>query len=383
MMTEKLIEDREAGGFNPVTPGEVPVMLVVVLLSSSVALLFSYFGGIFDHEVHSANYVMVFITGVLYVSIRSSRRTALFCSLLSVLCYDFFFVQPYYSLIPSDRQYFVVVIFMFVVALVVNELAYLARLYANRANLLQQEAETERIKNTLLRSVSHDLKSPLTSIMGAATLLSEEMETPLSDSLKKELAESIAFESSRLNRIVSNLLDMTRLESGGIKLHRDWYHLEELLASAISAIETRYGAQEIDVDLPSDIPLIEVDPILTEQLLTNILDNCVKYAPAERYEIDARVERDSLVVRVHNGGKVLEDEDLTRVFEKFHRGDTTKPGAGLGLSICQSIVQLHGGSIWFESGITDGATLAFTLPLPQESPALLPEEQSEETGETN
>lgn len=389
MTTRELIEDADgaAGTFNPVSPNEVPIMLLVLLLSFICAHIFTCLGMLLGHGIHSSVYVMCYLLGVLYVSIRSSRRTALLASLLSVLIYDFFHVTPFYNLVPSDRQYYVVVIFMFVVAVTVNELAYRARFNEYQANKLRREAQSEKLKNTLLRSVSHDLKSPLTSIMGAATLLSNEdhSDKPLSDALKRELAQSIAFESARLNRIVSNLLDMTRLESGGVVLHRDWYHLDELLANAIASIETRYGDQEIEVEFKEPMPLLYVDPLLIEQLLTNVLDNCVKYAPGRTYSVRAKAEGGDLYVSIHNQGSSLEGLDSERLFEKFYRGGGTEssaiPGAGLGLAICQSVVALHEGDIHFENENEkeggDGVTLTFRLPLPAEAPVI---ELEPETG---
>ena len=392
MTTRELIEDTDgaAGAFDPVSPNEVPIMLLVLLLSFICAHIFTCLGMLLGHGIHSSVYVMCYLIGVLYVSIRSSRRTALLASFLSVLIYDFFHVTPLYSLMPSDRQYYVVVIFMFVVAVTVNELAYRARFNEFQANKLRQEAESEKLKNTLLRSVSHDLKSPLTSIMGAATLLSDESEQPLSDALKRELAQSIAFESARLNRIVSNLLDMTRLESGGVVLHRDWYHLDELLANSIASIETRYGAQNIEVEFEEPMPLLYVDPLLIEQLLTNILDNCVKYAPDKAYSVRAKAEGGDLFVSIHNQGSSLEGLDSEKLFEKFYRGGGTEssaiPGAGLGLAICHSVVALHEGEIHFENenekGGGDGVTLTFRLPLPEESPVIELEPESDIDSQT-
>lgn len=168
-------------------------------------------------------------------------------------------------------------------------------------------------------------------------------------------------------------------------LHRDWYHLDELLANSIASIETRYGAQNIEVEFEEPMPLLYVDPLLIEQLLTNILDNCVKYAPDKAYSVRAKAEGGDLFVSIHNQGSSLEGLDSEKLFEKFYRGGATEssaiPGAGLGLAICQSVVALHEGEIHFENENEkdggDGVTLTFRLPLPEESPVIELEPESE------
>lgn len=369
-MIEQISMNAETERQVPVLPMGIPTMLVVVFLCSCLAVSFSYAGELLGHRIHSANYVMIFLTGILFVSCNSSRRVSLLASLMSVLSYDFFFVEPYYTLIPSDKQYWIVVGFMFFVALVVNELAYRAKNFAVRANQLEKEAETEKLKNTLLRSVSHDLKTPLTSIMGAATLLADSKTKTLSEESRKELALSIADESSRLNRIVSNLLDMTRLDTAGIVLNKDWYYFDELLANSIASIESRHGEQLIELSLDSNLPLIKVDPLLFEQLFTNIFENCVKYSPGTEYAISAKKDGETMLVTVVNEGPVIPNEEIERVFEKFHQADSSKPGAGLGLSICKSIVELHDGKIWFDRDLESGVRLNMFLPLSEKAPEI-------------
>lgn len=355
----------------PVLSMGIPRMLLIVFLCSLLTLLVSYIGENLNEKIHSAVYVMIYLTGVVSVSCHSSRKIALGSSLLSVLSYDFLCVEPRFTFIPDDRQYFIVVLFMFLVAIIVNELAYRALAYAHKANVLEGVAEREKLKNTLLRSVSHDFKSPLTAIMGASSLLAGKTDTNLSPDQKIELASSIEKESSRLNSIVSNLLDMTRLESGGIVLQKDWYHFDELLANSISSIETRYGAQDFDIKLDENMPLLNIDPLLIEQLIVNIIENSIKYAADSRYTISASRDGSDLLISFENSGEPLNDGELKKLFDKFYQGNRLNSvGLGLGLSICRSIVELHDGKIWFESGRSDGVKLNIHLPIPEDTPEI-------------
>jgi two-component system sensor histidine kinase KdpD len=241
-------------------------------------------------------------------------------------------------------------------------------------------ADRERLRSALLSSVSHDLRTPLSSITGAASSLIESVDVMSSDTVK-ELLHSIYDEADRLNRLVGNLLDMTRLQAGIITVKKDWNSLEEIVGAAITRLRGRLRDHKVVVKFPDDLPLIDVDPTLIEQLFINLLDNAAKYSKAgNEIRISAQVSNRVLTVEVFNTGSELLSGEEAKVFEKFYRGrhTLTGGGVGLGLAICQAIVQTHGGKILAENMSGEGVSFFVTLPLEGEAPKVIPEEESVE-----
>jgi two-component system sensor histidine kinase KdpD len=220
-------------------------------------------------------------------------------------------------------------------------------------------AETERLRSSLLSAVSHDLKTPLAAIMGSASELIREGRSAKSfDSL----AENIRDEAERLARLVNNLIETTRLESG-VSLHKEPYPLEEVLGSALESLSRQLGDRPVRTDLPEELPLIPLDAILLQQVFINLIENAIRHAPgAGPIEVSARRQADGVVVEVSDRGPGLPAEDLERIFEKFHR-DPAGGGAGLGLAICRAVVEAHRGSISAHNREGGGAVFRFSLPL--------------------
>ncbi|MGD9685141.1 MAG: ATP-binding protein [Candidatus Obscuribacterales bacterium] len=377
--SEKRIGNKSESGRDFSTLVEILFGLGVVFLSTCMATLVQNIGYEMQSEVYSSNLIIIYLMGVLLVSCYSGRAGALTSAVTSVAAFDFFFIDPRFSLVPKDKEYVVVVVTMLAAALLVNELAMRARTNARRAEDARIEAESERLKNILLRSVSHDLKSPLASIIGAASLLTEDEPGVLSEEQKEELLASIATESSRLDRVVTNILEITRLESGGLILNRDWHMLEEIVGSALSSMGARLSEQGVVLDLASDLPLVYVDSMLLGQVLVNLLDNCIKYAPDATYSLRVWREGDNVLLEVHNDGEPIDKDKEELVFEKFYRKDGDTRGAGLGLAICRSILALHEGRIWVVPGIEDGVTIRLALPVTEQTdlPMEAPDDESE------
>jgi two-component system, OmpR family, sensor histidine kinase KdpD len=245
-----------------------------------------------------------------------------------------------------------------------------------RARLAEQarqallHAKEEEIRSSLLSSVSHDLRTPLAAITGAATALREE--TGMPDVSRRELLEAICEEAERLERLVSNLLDMTRLDSGAINLKREWVPLEELVGSALTRLEARLTGHQLKVRLPEHLPLLDVDPVLLEQLLVNLLENASKYTPpGTEVEIHAEQEEGSIVVEVADRGPGLPPGDEQRVFERFYRGrHVGVPGVGLGLPICLGIARAHRGTLVASNRSEGGAVFRLRLPVGAQPPLL-------------
>jgi two-component system sensor histidine kinase KdpD len=237
-------------------------------------------------------------------------------------------------------------------------------------------SETERLRNSLLSAVSHDLRTPLATITGSASALVEHG-PELDAAAQRELAQAIHEEADRLNRLVQNLLEMTRLESGGIRVGKDWEPLEEVVGSALARVEKRLGDRRVDIQLAPDLPLVPLDPLLIEQVLINILDNAIKYTPeGSPIEISASVKDREVEVVIADQGPGFAPGEETLVFEKFYRGHAagTRSGAGLGLAIARGIVEAHGGRITAESRAGGGALFRFSLPLEAEPPEVRSED---------
>jgi two-component system sensor histidine kinase KdpD len=245
---------------------------------------------------------------------------------------------------------------------------------AERAQRASIDAETEGLRNALLASISHDLRTPLAVITGASSSLAMGAER-LSPAEQRALAASIYEQSREMSELVTNVLEMTRLEAGGIALDRDWHTLSELVGTVLRRLRERLAAHRVRIELPADLPLVRVDATLVEQVFANLLENAAKYTPqGTAVTLHAAREGDDIVVSVEDNGPGLPPGDPERLFAKFHRGtaEGAVGGAGLGLAICRAIVHLHGGRIWAERRPEGGAAFRFTLPV-EPAPQIPPE----------
>jgi two-component system, OmpR family, sensor histidine kinase KdpD len=241
------------------------------------------------------------------------------------------------------------------------ERAYLAQ-KAEQTQLLQA---TERLERSLLNSISHDLRTPLSSITGALSSLRDEGHS-LDIGSKRELIVLASEEAERMNRFISNLLDITRLEAGVLKIKREPYDVQDLLGSCLASLETRLKDRKLKINIIPNLPLIPMDSVLMAQVLNNLLDNAVKYSPPDGIiEITARVGERWLIAEVADQGPGIPEEHLIQVFNKFFRLSRAEEvsGTGLGLAISKGIVEAHGGKIWAENRPGGGSKIVFTLPL--------------------
>jgi two-component system sensor histidine kinase KdpD len=229
---------------------------------------------------------------------------------------------------------------------------------AERARQTRLLEETERLQTALLNSISHDLRSPLATITGALSSLHDDVEL-LSPAAQHELVETAWAEARRLNRLVGNLLDMTRLESGTLKVVRQPADVQDLVGSALAQLPNRLRGRPLEVQLAPDLPLVDLDFTLMIQVLVNLIDNALKYAPPEEpIEISGRqLPAGEVVVSVSDRGAGLPEAELEHVFDRFFRiEDKGIGGTGLGLSIAKGIVEAHGGRVWAENRIGGGAS---------------------------
>lgn len=238
-------------------------------------------------------------------------------------------------------------------------------------------ARTEEMRSALLSAVSHDLRTPLATITGAGTALRDDR-GKLGPAQHADLLEVICTEATRMERLIHNILDMVRLESGGIAPRREWIPLEEIVGSALGRMEEDLADREVKVELPESLPLVSVDPVLFEQVFVNLLDNAVKYTGAKSpIEVRALPKARELWIEVSDRGPGLPEGAESRVFEKFYRGPKARSGgAGLGLAICLGIVEAHTATLTAENREGGGATFRIRLPLLDAPPAMEPAEEA-------
>ncbi len=236
----------------------------------------------------------------------------------------------------------------------------------------QLRVETEQMRSGLLSAVSHDLRTPLAAITGAASSLISQRRQ-MSQETQMELLESIELEAERLSRLVANLLEMTRLESGALEVKREWHPLEEIVGAALTRLDRQLQDRRVATDIPENLPLVPVDDVLLEQVFLNILENSIRYSPAgSRIGISARAGDQGVSIDFTDSGPGFEAGHEARVWEKFYRGPgVAVRGAGLGLAICRAIVLAHGGTIGAKNRSEGGAVIHIWLPLvgtPPEAP---------------
>ena len=253
---------------------------------------------------------------------------------------------------------------------------------AERHDAARLEVQAEQLRTALLSSLSHDLRTPLASIEGAASSLLDGSGV-LTPDTRRDMAEAILEESRRMTRLIGNLLDMVRVESGSLAVHKEWQPLEEALGVALLRLEERLAGRAVESRLPPSLPLVQVDELLIEQVFINLLENAVRHTPAATpITISAWAEDKAVVVEVADRGGGVPAGEEEAIFEKFRRSSasgSSEPagGSGLGLTICRGIVAAHGGRIWLEPNGGHGARFRFSLPLEGSPPQPLPAESTE------
>ena len=243
---------------------------------------------------------------------------------------------------------------------------------ADQAREAQSLAESERLRTALFSSLSHDLRTPLASIIGSVTCLLDSDEVYAKEA-RRELLQSILQGSLRMNRFVYNLLDMAKLESGLVKPNQEWCEIHDIVGVAISRMGEPLKNRPVNINIDNNIPLINVDLILIEQVLVNLLDNALKYSePGTQISIEGLLRGKEIEVAVSNRGPEIPEDDMERIFDKFHRLESPRlvSGTGLGLAICKGFVEAHGGSIWATNRQGGVVEMIFTLPLVDQLPII-------------
>ena len=313
------------------------------------------------------NIAMVYLLAVVLVALFFSRGAAILSSVLCVAVFDLVFVPPQGTFTVYDIQYLLTFAIMLTVALVISGLMERGRRQTDARSALAVEAETERIRSALLASISHDLRTPLAVMTGASSSLAEGGER-LPPAERNALARSIYEQARDMSEQVAKILQMTRLETGAIALERDWAAIPEIAGSVLSRLSDRLARHRLLVELPSDLPLVRVDVALIDQALANLVENVARHTPPGTVvRVRGEQRGGELVISVEDFGPGIDDRDIERVFDKFHRGASSGGGVGLGLAICRAIVRLHQGRAWAERLAGGGTAFRFSLPV-EEAP---------------
>jgi two-component system sensor histidine kinase KdpD len=355
----------------------------------------------FHERLSSTTVALALLLIVLFAATGWGSRPALLAALLGVACFNYFFLPPVHTFTIADPQNWVALAAFLITALVAGELSSRAKRRAEEAEAGRREIErlydeykvaserarqaevfeqSERLKSALLDAVTHDLRTPLTSIKAAVTTLLDEAgageEIKLDDEARREFYEVINEEADRLNRFVETMVELARIEAGAVSLRRRWSSVEEIVAMARDRAEALTRGRRLEVEFENELPAARVDASLIAEVLYSLVDNAVKYSPTgSRIKISARRAADEMIlIAVEDEGRGIPPHLRERVFDKFFRATSDgaaslgRPrGLGMGLAIARGIIEAHGGRIWVEDGAGGaGARLAFTIPVGDE-----------------
>jgi two-component system sensor histidine kinase KdpD len=337
------------------------------------------FGELFLNTLDPPTLSMFYLLPVVVSALRCGRGPTILASILSVALFDYFIVPPRFEFAMPQFQSQVAAFFalfgLLVVGLVISTLASKTKRQADevRRRELQAEVlrETEKLQSTLLNSVSHDLRTPLVSIMGALGVLLQDPALR-EDGPRRELLENAHQEAKRLNRLVGNMLNMTRVESGKLRIHPEPCELPDVVGAALEQLKDKIENRDIRVLMPKNLPEVPMDPILMTGVFVNLIDNALKFSPSDApVEIKAEaLHGDAVSIEISDKGIGIPETDLEMVFDKFYRALHPKRvnGTGLGLSICKGIVAAHGGFVSARNNPDKGSTLTLLLPLKRQAP---------------
>jgi len=351
----------------------------------------------FRGHINTTTVALALLLIILFVAIFFGSKPALLSSVLGMLSFNFFFLPPFHTFTIADPQNWVALTAFFITALTVGQLsararrqaeeaeagrAEIRRLYEDLQDAFERASEaealkkSERLKSALLDAVTHDIRTPLTSIKASATLLQEDREATgqmekLSPEEQQALLKVITHGADRLDRFVEGIVDLARIEAGDMKLYRNWGAVEDIIDAALAQAEPLTRQHQIKVVVAEELPVIRVDARAVTEVIYTLIDNASKYAPTETLITisAARVADELIEIAVEDQGPGIPVNLRARVFERFYRAtsetaDNGAGGIGMGLAIAKGIVEAHGGRIWIEDSKSGrGARLAFTVPV--------------------
>lgn len=304
----------------------------------------------------------ILLISVSFIAMFSSIMPVLLAALLSALTWDFFFIPPHFTLHVNSTEDFILLIMYFVIAMVNGALTYKLR-RMEKASILREEKEnTLKLYNTLLNSLSHELRTPIATIIAATDNL-QSCNNKLTATDKYDLVNEISKASLRLNQQVENLLNMSRLESGFIKPKLDWCDINETVYETVKRVEENDIAQKIIISINHDLPLFKTDKIILEQVLYNLLINATIHTPPETHiQVAAICPADALKIIIADNGTGFPKEEIAYVFDKFYRLRNSRTGGtGLGLSIVKGFTEALGGTVSLVNAPSGGAVFTIML----------------------
>jgi len=307
--------------------------------------------------------ILLYMVPIILAAVRWGRGPSVTAALAAVLGHDVFLVEPVGTLTIAQAEDAIGLVILLFTALVTSQLADSARRGAEKEHEATLARRSDELKTALLRAVSHDLRTPLASIKASVSGL-RQAGGSYSDEDRAELLAAIEEEADRLARLVSNLLDASRLEAGVLRPRKQPQDLRELVGAVIGRLQPMLTGRPVRVDIPEDVPPIPCDYAQIDQVVTNLVENAVVHTPpGTPLSIRASVDGDELRSEVTDRGPGLGVDDRERLFRPFERGDARGRGSGLGLTIARGLVEAHGGRLWAEDAPTGGARFIFTLPL--------------------
>lgn len=308
---------------------------------------------------------VLYVVAVVAVAVTRGLLYAIPVSIASMLTFNFLFLPPVHSFALHDSSNWVALAVYIVTAIVVSELATRSRRLARKAVEAELLRQSDATKTAILQAVSHDLRSPLTAIRAASDSLASD-ELTLTEASRAALSETIADEVRRLERLVENLLDLSRLDAGPAQRRPELWTADTLVAGALEQVAA--DVDRIAVSLPAELPATQVDATQVERALVNLLENALRYSPGgDRVDLAVSVEADDLLLRISDRGPGIAPVDRERIFEPFERGTDGHHGSGLGLAIARGFARANGGTVRLEpTGAGGGATFVLELPAAQQ-----------------
>lgn len=307
---------------------------------------------------------LLLMTTVSILAIFFTLYPVLAAATLSALIWDFFFIPPHFTFHITNSEDVLLLLMYFIIALINGVLT--SKIRGMEKLELQKEERHNAIKlyKTLFDSLSHELRTPIATIVGASDNLLQK-NSNVSEVDKSKLINEISIAAFRLNRLIDNLLNMQRLESGMLKLKLDWCDINELINSPVNRLSEELSTHNLQIQIQDDFPIIKLDFGLIEQILFNLLHNEILYTPTgSTINISANLKNNTLIIGISDNGKGFSAEELKLLFTKFYRSAAkTTGGTGLGLSIVKGFVEAHGGNVKVENNIPNGAKFTLNIPV--------------------
>lgn len=336
------------------------------LISIASIIIISSLCYVFSSVVNYRSVGLLLLATVSILAIFFTVYPVLFGAFLSALIWDFFFIPPHFTFHIESTDDALMLLMYFIIALVNGILTSKIRQLEKVELQKEERKNTIKLYKTLFDSISHELRTPISAIVGASDNLLQK-KSRISKNNKSELITEISIAAFRLNRLIDNLLNMQRLESGLLKTKLDWCDINELINCPINRLKDELASHTLKIEIKSEFPLIKVDFGLIEQALFNLLHNATLYTPTDSIiTINCTFENEQTTIIITDNGKGFTNEELQHIFSKFYRADNKNTGGtGLGLSIVKGFIEAHNGTIKVENNIPNGAK--FTIQLPTES----------------